>query len=85
MNKQLLINASVVLPHGVFNNIAVLIENGVITALDPESATGAQTIDLKGAMLMPGLVDLHCDALEKEVEPTLLKKKWSHARACTFR
>lgn len=69
MNKQLLINARVVLPHGVFNNMAVLIENGVITALDPDSTSGAQTIDLKGAMLMPGLVDLHCDALEKEVEP----------------
>ena len=69
MNKQLLINARVVLPHGVFNNMAVLIENGVITALDPDSTNGAQTIDLKGAMLMPGLVDLHCDALEKEVEP----------------
>jgi len=69
MNKQLLTNARVVLPHGVFNNIAVLIENGVITALDPDTTTGAQIIDLKGAMLMPGLVDLHCDALEKEVEP----------------
>jgi alpha-D-ribose 1-methylphosphonate 5-triphosphate diphosphatase len=63
MNKQLLINARVVLPHGVFNNIAVQIENGVITAIDPASTTGATLVDLKGALLMPGLVDLHCDAL----------------------
>jgi alpha-D-ribose 1-methylphosphonate 5-triphosphate diphosphatase len=31
--------------------------------------TGEPVIDAEGLYLMPGLVDLHCDAVEKEVQP----------------
>ena len=53
-----LTGARVVLPGDVLPEAAVLVEGGVIAA-----------IDLRGATLIPGLIDLHCDALEKEVEP----------------
>lgn len=69
MTRQLLTNASVVLPDEVRRDLAVLIEDGRIAALDPEHSAGARTIDLSGQILMPGMIDLHCDALEKEVEP----------------
>lgn len=48
---------------------AVLIEDGRVAAIDPESAPGAEEIDLRGRLLLPGLVDLHCDAVEKDIEP----------------
>jgi alpha-D-ribose 1-methylphosphonate 5-triphosphate diphosphatase len=69
MNRLYLTGARVVLPDAVLEDAAVLIEGDVITAINPESGHGAQTLDLKGKTLMPGMIDLHCDALEKEVEP----------------
>ncbi|MEE4378109.1 MAG: hypothetical protein V2J55_11455 [Candidatus Competibacteraceae bacterium] len=67
--KTCLSNATIVLADEVLENAALLIEDGVISAVDPASTTGAEIIDLAGKLLMPGMIDLHCDALEKEVEP----------------
>jgi len=69
MNCILLTHATVVFADEVRNDVAVLIEGDTIAALDPASSAGAYEINLAGRILMPGLVDLHCDALEKEVEP----------------
>ena len=69
MNRILLTNARVVFATETRDKVAVLIENGVITALDPDVAGDARVVDLSGRLLTPGMVDLHCDALEKEVEP----------------
>ena len=67
--KTCLTNARVVLADEVIENASVVIEDGVIAAIEAESTVNAQTIDLKNQWLMPGMIDLHCDALEKEVEP----------------
>ena len=44
-------------------NMAVTIANGLIAALEPMASVrppaGAQVIDLKGAYLMPGLINMH--------------------------
>ncbi|MFH1658883.1 MAG: alpha-D-ribose 1-methylphosphonate 5-triphosphate diphosphatase [Pseudomonadota bacterium] len=69
MNRILLTHASVVLANETRNDLAVLIEGDRIVAIDPETTTGALEMNLAGRILMPGLIDLHCDALEKEVEP----------------
>lgn len=69
MNRILLTHARTVLADEVRDDVAVLIEGDSITALDPACSAGAREINLAGRTLMPGLVDLHCDALEKEVEP----------------
>ena len=67
--KTCLTNARVVLADQIIDKGAVMIEDQVITAIDPETNADAQIIDLQGEWLMPGMIDLHCDALEKEVEP----------------
>ncbi len=67
--KTLLTGARVALANETRDKLDVLIEDGVIAALDPESSGDARVIDLAGRLLMPGMIDLHCDALEKEVEP----------------
>ncbi|MGF6659410.1 alpha-D-ribose 1-methylphosphonate 5-triphosphate diphosphatase [Paraburkholderia atlantica] len=69
MSRQLLTNATVVLADEVREKLAVLIEDGKIAALDPEHTAGATVVDLEEHTLIPGMIDLHCDSLEKEVEP----------------
>ena len=63
-----LVNATVVLRDLVVHGGSVVIEDGCIAAVCDDSGGGA-VVDLHGDWLIPGLVDLHCDALEKEVEP----------------
>lgn len=68
-NHFYLTGAQVVLENETLQDAAVLIADGNIVAIDPASSSGAQEIDLRGQILMPGMIDLHCDALEKEAEP----------------
>lgn len=67
--KKLLKNCRLILPDMVLERGAVLIEDGIIQAVEPAGANNGQEIDLGGRTLMPGMIDLHCDALEKEAEP----------------
>lgn len=69
MTRILLTNAKVVFATETRDKVAILIEEGIISALDPAAVSGARVIDLSGRLLIPGMIDLHCDALEKEVEP----------------
>ena len=67
--KTYLINARIVLKDSIIEDGSVLIANGKITSINPDSVVADEVIDLQGKTLMPGMIDLHCDALEKEVEP----------------
>jgi len=67
--KQYLAGARVVLPDDVIEDAAVLVEDDQIVAVNPESGGRIPATVLSGLTLMPGMVDLHCDAIEKEVEP----------------
>ncbi len=66
-------NAQVVLADRVIPGGAVLIDHGVIAAVAetrrrlPE--TQAEEIDAGDALLIPGIVDLHNDSLETEINP----------------
>lgn len=69
MPAQYLTHARIVLPDTVLTNSALLIKDGVIAAIEPQGVRDAQVIDLRGQTLLPGLIDVHCDAIEKEAEP----------------
>jgi len=69
MKKKLLTNCRLVLPDAVAENSSLLVEDGFISAIEPNGTEKTVILDLHGAALMPGMIDLHCDALEKEVEP----------------
>lgn len=62
----------VVLPDGAVT-ADVTIANGRIEAIVPagagEKTDEARTLDAAGAWVLPGLIDIHCDTIEKEVEP----------------
>ncbi len=69
MSHFALINAKLVGPNETERG-SVLIEDGCIAKICPEILpAGVPEIDLEGNLLAPGLVDLHSDAIEHEVQP----------------
>ena len=61
-------NARVVTPEEVFLG-AVQVAGGVIQAIDQSTNTGRTALDLEGDYLLPGLVELHTDHLERHFAP----------------
>lgn len=63
-------NAQIVTPDEVLDNATLTISDGIISALS-SSAEGSSLakLDAKGQYLLPGFVDLHCDAVERAIEP----------------
>ena len=59
-------NARLVLPHQIITGHLV-VQNGLITAINPSLA--ASDIDCAGDYLIPGIIDLHTDNLERQVLP----------------
>ena len=68
----LIYNANVVLPTNVLEGGWLLIEDGSIRALGLEATRPHEytvAIDAAAGFVLPGLIDLHCDTIEKLVEP----------------
>jgi len=63
-----LTHAHLVLKDRILEDSSLVVEDGRIAGL-AETAPHGREIDLEGAFLLPGLVDIHGDALEKEIEP----------------
>ena len=79
MNDLILANATLVLPNETITG-SVHLRDGLIAdiATGPNVPVGAQ--DLNGDLLMPGLIELHTDNLERHIEPRP-KVNWPHASA----
>jgi len=72
MSATYLTHATLVLPDSVLPDSALLIDGGRIAAIEPAPCAvpaNARVFDLHGHTVMPGLIDVHCDAIEKETEP----------------
>lgn len=67
--KTYLTNARLVTSDNIIEDASLLIEDGYITSINPESVHNVESINLNGNYLIAGLIDLHCDAIEKELEP----------------
>ena len=69
-NEIIIENASLVCPEGILEDGTIAVENGFITEVRSGRIPGEQTrIDAKGKLVLPGFVDIHSDAIEKEIEP----------------
>lgn len=63
-------NAFIVTPAGVLKGASLKVEGGVISELrEGPIKSGASRIDVHGRYILPGFIDLHSDAIEKEIEP----------------
>lgn len=72
MPDDLLIrNARAILPDSVLHDADILVRGGMIAAVVEGrlDAHASAEIDAEGRWLLPGLVDVHCDAIEKEAQP----------------
>jgi N-acetylglucosamine-6-phosphate deacetylase len=59
--RLVLTDARVLLPDGVADGLAIVVDDGLIVALEPAAAVppGGRTVRLGGATVVPGLIDLH--------------------------
>jgi alpha-D-ribose 1-methylphosphonate 5-triphosphate diphosphatase len=79
MSETILANATLVLPHDVIHG-SLRIENGHITAITQGKSVPAGATDCDGDLVMPGLIELHTDNLERHIEPRP-RVTWPHASA----
>jgi len=66
--EQILTNARVVLADSVVSG-TVMLRGGLIAEVDDSPSNAPGAMDLDGDLLMPGLVELHSDNLERHVLP----------------
>lgn len=70
MKPFIIINATIITPGAVLNNYSLLISHGVIARIAPHiDEPGAGVIDAQGAIVMPGIIDIHTDAMDAEIVP----------------
>src|SRR5262249_41556652 len=67
MARQILTNANVVLPHETIEG-SVVIEGDRIAEIS-STRRYADGLDLGGRFLIPGVIDIHTDYMEKELAP----------------
>jgi alpha-D-ribose 1-methylphosphonate 5-triphosphate diphosphatase len=74
-----LANARLVLPDSVMLG-CVHLRDGRIASIDAGAAVPSGAVDCDGDLVMPGLVELHTDNLERHIQPRP-KVDWPHAAA----
>lgn len=62
-------NAKVVTPERVIEGVSVVLEDGRIAGVSRRPERSGETLDAAGRYVLPGIVDLHSDAVEKQLEP----------------
>ncbi len=68
MSEQIISNAHIVLSDEVIHG-SIVIEHGKIQAIDHGNSSLTSAIDWNGDYLMPGLIELHTDNMEKYFSP----------------
>ena len=79
MTETILANATLVLPTETLRGQIRMID-GRIADIAPGSDVPAGAMDCAGDLVMPGLIELHTDNLERHIEPRP-KVDWPHASA----
>ena len=72
MNNWLIQHAQVVTPTGVIPDGYIRIVDGVIVevgASTPVFSEGTPLLDARGGIVMPGIIDIHTDAMDMEIVP----------------
>ena len=77
--ETILANATLVLPTETLRGQVRLVE-GQVADIAEGATVPAGAIDCNGDLLMPGLIELHTDNLERHIEPRP-KVNWPHAAA----
>lgn len=68
MTDIILANAMLVLPDEIITG-ALQLSDGQIRAIEPGTAVPKGAVDCGGDLVLPGLIELHTDNLERHIEP----------------
>lgn len=68
MTETIFANATLVLPDEVFTGSLRMV-GGLITAIDQGAGVPTGAVDCGGDLVLPGLIELHTDNLERHMEP----------------
>lgn len=68
-SETILTNARIVLRDGLIEKGSVVLRDGAIAAVDDAPSALASALDLGGDYLLPGLIEMHTDNMEKHFEP----------------
>ncbi len=79
MTETILANATLVLPNETLRG-SIVMRDGCIAAIDSGTSVPPQAIDCDGDLVLPGLIELHTDNLERHIEPRP-KVAWPHTAA----
>lgn len=79
MTEITLANARIVLADEVIEG-SVHVFDGRVARIDPGRAVGKDALDLGGDLIVPGLIELHTDNIERHIEPRP-NVDWPHAAA----
>jgi len=70
MSTLLIRNGAIVTPDSCLQSVDLLVKDGHIAEVSSRAVlTADQVIDAAGKFVMPGIIDLHTDALESEITP----------------
>lgn len=79
MTETILANAALVLLDEVVHG-SICLRDGAIAEIDLGHSVPLGAIDCEGDLILPGLIELHTDNLERHIEPRP-KVNWPHAAA----
>ncbi|MBF0506716.1 MAG: alpha-D-ribose 1-methylphosphonate 5-triphosphate diphosphatase [Nitrospirae bacterium] len=69
-NGLIIENARIATPAGTLGRSSLKVEAGIISKIkEGEIRSAGRRIDADGRYIIPGFIDLHSDAIEKEIEP----------------
>lgn len=68
MEQFAIAGGSALLPSGIQDDVVITVDHGVIVEIGSE-VRGAQVIDASGLWVLPGIIDLHGDAFERQIMP----------------
>lgn len=68
-NEFVIENCRAVLPEGLTEAVTLRIENGRICSVGEDAPGSLPRVDAGGLLVSPGFIDLHSDAIEKEIRP----------------
>jgi alpha-D-ribose 1-methylphosphonate 5-triphosphate diphosphatase len=66
--EPIIIKGNLICRESILPNTLLVIRDGIIESIQNNNFIGATIIDFGNSYIIPGLIDIHCDVIEKDVE-----------------